>query len=298
MKATATAKAQARLKLACEISPAHVIAGRRGDGEVVESCSVRSLQPGMVTPNLTGQNISNRGAVTDLVREAIAAVGARRRDVIVIVPDAAARVVLLDFDELPTRRQDADAMVRFRLKKSLPFDVDRARVSWQIQRSDGTLRVLCAVSPLSVVDEYESIFRDAGYNPGFVIPSTVAALGQVDATVPTMVVNVEPGTTTLAIINGDDLPLYRTLDNAQGASFESVLTEDIYPSVVFFQDTYGLKVEHILVGGMQTLAPILDAMQAFANVRVQELVQASRIGTGAGSTPRALLGGIVGALFS
>ena len=41
--------------------------------------------------------------------------------------------MLLDFDTLPDKREDAEAVVRFRLKKSLPFDVDQSAVSFDRQ---------------------------------------------------------------------------------------------------------------------------------------------------------------------
>ena len=38
---------------------------------------------------------------------------------IAVLPDAAVRVALLDFDSLPGKREEAEGVVRFRLKKSL-----------------------------------------------------------------------------------------------------------------------------------------------------------------------------------
>ena len=62
-------------------------------------------------------------------------VAGRSRDVIAVVPDAAVRVVLLDFELFRRIREEAEGVVRFRLKKSLPFDVDKAKVSYHAQKS-------------------------------------------------------------------------------------------------------------------------------------------------------------------
>jgi type IV pilus assembly protein PilM len=48
------------------------------------------------------------------------AVCLRSREVTLIVPDAAVRVLLLEFDELPAKPAEALPIVRFRLKKLLP----------------------------------------------------------------------------------------------------------------------------------------------------------------------------------
>ena len=60
----------------------------------------------------------------------------RLRDVTLVVPDAAVRVLLLDFDQLPAKAAEALPVVRFRLKKLLPFDADEAMVSYQVMSSE------------------------------------------------------------------------------------------------------------------------------------------------------------------
>ena len=49
-----------------------------------------------------------------------------------MVPDAAVRVLMLDFDSLPAKVQEAMPIVRFRLRKLMPFEVDDAAVSYQV----------------------------------------------------------------------------------------------------------------------------------------------------------------------
>ena len=89
------------------------------------------------------------------------------------MPDAAVRVVLVEFDTLPSDRDEALAVVRFRLKKSLPFDVDKAKVSYHAQKVNNEVRVVAAVAMASVIEDYERAFRDAGFDPGVVLPSTL-----------------------------------------------------------------------------------------------------------------------------
>ncbi len=94
-------------------------------------------------------------------------------------------------------------------------------------------------------------FSDAGFNPGVVLPSTLAALGAADGKKPTMVIKVDAHTTSIAILNEDQLQLFRTLENARGVTITGEqLAEEVYPSVVFFQDTYHLNIERIYVAGL------------------------------------------------
>ncbi|MFB3916557.1 MAG: type IV pilus biogenesis protein PilM [Terriglobales bacterium] len=289
-----------RIHVACEFSPERVVAARAADsGDIVELCTAQNLPAGSIVPSLTGDNVAKRDEVRDALRYSLEALGSRSRDIIAVLPDAACRVALLDFDSLPGKPQEAEGVIRFRLKKSLPFDVDRARVSYQVQSENGKLNVIATIALTSVIEEYESVLREAGYNPGVVLPSMLAALGQVDASHPTLVIKVDALTTSVAIVDRDQLLLTRTLENPAGINVDGEqLAEDIYPSLVFFQDTYGLKIDTVLVGGLASLDRLSSTLRAQGGMRVQELVSVTRLPMAAPGAPRPFLAGVVGALVS
>lgn len=283
-------------RIACELTPERVIAARATDSGAVETVSARSLPAGTLAPGLATPNVANSGALREAISNSLAAVGSRSRDVIVVVPDAAVRIVLLDFEELPERQRDADSVVRFRLKKSLSFEVDDAALSYDVRRSHGTIKVTAAVAPAAVREEYESLFRDAGFNPGVVLPSMLASLGAVESSAPTLALKVDRSSTSVAIVQGEDLLLYRTLENAHGDRLDAAaLADDIYSSLVFFQDNYGMKVEQILLGGVASAEEIGPGLENQTGARVNDLVTPSQVG-GQTSVPPALLAGVVGAL--
>src|SRR5580693_7074578 len=189
----------AKPRLACEISADRVLAGRvveNGDG--LEACAAHELAPGSVVPDLVENNLRQRSVVREIIESALCGVAGRSKDVIAIVPDAAVRVMLVEFDTLPSDQEEALGVVRFRLKKSLPFDVDKAKVSYHAQKVNNEVRVVAAVAMASVIEDYEAAFRDAGFNPGVVVPSTLAALGAADAKKPTLVIKVDSRTTSIA----------------------------------------------------------------------------------------------------
>ncbi len=287
----------ARPHLACEITPNRVIAARAGRiSRSLEAWASRTLGPGTVLPNLASPNVSDPDGLRQAVSEALAEVADRSRDVITIVPDSAVRVVLLEFDTLPAKRPDADAMVRFRLKKSLPFDVDQAVVSYDVRILNGSVKLLATVSLRNVVEEYEAAVRAAGFTPGVVIPSMLGALGMVQADEPTLVVKVDAATTTLAIVEGDQLMLFRTLENPLAGSLDpEQLAADVYPSLVFFEDNYSLQVRRILVAGSTAAAEVGPALQAQSGAQVSDIIPSDEVPI-AGSVPAEQLVGVVGAL--
>jgi type IV pilus assembly protein PilM len=287
-------------KLACEIAADRVLAGRVSErGDVIEVCAAGELSPGSLVPDLIESNLRNREHVAGAIRETMGIVSGRSRDVIAVLPDTAVRVALLDFETLPTNRQEAEGVVRFRLKKSLPFDVDKAAVSYHTQTSGTGVRVIAAVALTSIIEDYESAFRDAGYAPGVVLPSMLAALGATSAHKPTMVVKVDARTTSIAILEKGQLLLFRTLENSRGVAITGEqLAEEVYPSIVFFQDTYHLNLEQILVAGLSDAATAIPALRAQTGLPVDELVAPAQLGSSFGSVPKWRMAGVIGALLS
>ena len=298
---SAKSKSGSRPRIACEISADRVLAGRLAEsGGMVESCAVRELPPGSVVPDLTEPNIRQPEIVRKAINDVLGNVAGRLRDIIGILPDAAVRVVLLDFDTLPSHQQEAEGVVRFRLKKSLPFDLEKAKISYHIQPSLGGLRLVAAVALSSVVEDYEAAFRDAGYSAGVILPSMLAALGAADADSPTLVLKVDARTTSLAILDKQQLLLFRTLENTRGVTITGEqLAEEVYPSVVFFQDTYHTNIEKIYVAGLPESGGAAPALRAQTGADVRELVANSQLGSDGGSSvPRWRMAGVVGALVS
>ena len=92
----------------------------------------------------------------------------------------------------------------------------RRRCGWfavVMSSERGVVRVLAVAMPKDVLDEYEGVVTAAGYLPGAVLPSTLAALSGLEVTdAPGLVVNAEPGGVTTAIVKGGMLLLHRALD--------------------------------------------------------------------------------------
>src|SRR5271169_3463672 len=285
-----SANNSSRPRVACEVSAERVVAARAPAGaQILEAVNAQPLPAGAVTPGLQQANVTSREALVAALRDSLAAVAGRSRDITLVIPDASTRILLLDFDTLPEKPQDADSVVRFRLKKSLPFDR---------QAAENGVRVVAAVTPKSVLEEYESVVRDAGYNPGAVLPSMIAALGVVDGSRPTMVIKVEPGTTTFAVVDQNQLLLYRALENGGTAVTGDSLVDDVNTSLVYFEDRHGISVDRVLVTGVQSAQALQAAFTATSNIHLEELISSSMAGVGAGNVARAALAGVAGALVS
>lgn len=289
---------QAKPRLACEITTQSLIAARaKSDGSALDVYSVRRLDKEIVRPSLSTGNITNASTLGETIASALSAVGGRKRDVVAVIPDAAVRVLLLDFDTLPEKPAEAEPIIRFRLRKSVPFDADHAALSFQVYRKDNGVKVLAALTPREVLQEYEAVFQSAGYEPGYVLPSTLAALNGVDSERPTLLVKTDGNFTSVAIADHNELIFYRLLDVVPGRS-GTTIADEVYPSIVFFEDNYSAKIERILLSSASDIEELKQALQEQTGVRPETLdsgVHAGESLAGDG-LPASALAGVVGVL--
>jgi len=318
-----------RPRLAVEVRGEGVVAARADNAAALLTVVGRGdLAEGAVVPGLKTGNIADRSGVAAAIRSALDSVvgrgSERSRDVTLIVPDAAMRVLLLDFDALPSKEAEALPVVRFRLKKLLPFDADDAVVSYQVMSAaKDALRVLAVAMPKDVRDEYESVVTAAGFVPGAVLPSTLAALAGLDeADAPVLVVNAGHGSVTTAIVQAGVLLLHRSVDMRGEAGAEVHATVPagydpfeaeaaIQPAVVqaaeahesatsqaerevvqavsvaaaYFEDTLRVSPETVLSGGTLGADALAAIMRerGLEGLRVREMVDTGVLSAAASS---------------
>lgn len=143
----------------------------------------RSLAPSPSAPNLLKPQFY-REALTQIAAGTASSRtgktsgnGLKRATTGVVIPDYAVRMAVLDFEEFPAGEQERNALIRFRLRKSVPFHIDEAQISYSIQLNEAKrIEVLAVAIARPILDEYEALFGDAGYRVGLVTPSSIAAL--------------------------------------------------------------------------------------------------------------------------
>ncbi|HZD49422.1 MAG TPA: hypothetical protein VE178_11830 [Silvibacterium sp.] len=292
-----------RPNLACEITPEGVIAARQQNAEQAVM-SFAPLPPGAVRPWLGGPNLIDPALVETALGKTLDEVASREKNLTLVVPDAAVRVLMLDFDTLPAKPQEALPIVRFRLRKLVPFEVDDAAVSYQVMRQAGDqTHVLVTAMPGPIRAEYESAVRAAGYEPGVLLSSTVASLAALAISEPALVVNRNGLSLTTAIAAGNELLLHRTLElSANDELLHEELCQSVSVARAYFEDTLRISPEvlyYVGPGGAQEFERVLnDAAEdgtAEDGLRVRDLVAGPAMGI-TGTLPRGLAAGVTGAL--
>ena len=220
---------------ACEFTSRHVIVGgvdrRRGR---VQGKSAVHLPADVLPATLAGNNI-NKPLLGGVVREALRSAAFKGSEIAVVVPDEAARISFISTDTLPKTIEEQQTFLRWKLKKTVPFDVDTAQIAFRVvgERNTAGYGVVVALSPRSIVEEYESLMEALDIHAGSVMPSTLAALNLMPLPKDdTLFVKVAPDCVTTTVFQNGNMKFYRRVA-------ELGLYESVYPTVLYYQDKLG-----------------------------------------------------------
>ena len=267
---------------AVELTPDGVLAAALpAAGEPVYAFA--PLPAGALVPGIEQPNLPASQAVADAIRSALDQVSPRTRSVTLILPDTAVRVFVLDFDSLPAKSVEAISVLRFRLRKMVPFDVEHASVSYQVLTQTKTeCKVLTAVMPGTILAEYEAAVRAAGYEPGAVLPSSLAALEMAGSFEAALAANLSEDAITTVITTGQDLLLYRTIDlPLNPAERIAEIRRSIAVAAAYFEDKLGAPPRALYYAGnrdAREFAGWLMGPVGEPDLEVVELAQRSETG--------------------
>ncbi|MFN0105162.1 MAG: hypothetical protein ACKV2U_24140 [Bryobacteraceae bacterium] len=208
------------------------------------------------------ENVLRPESMARAVREVTGdANGRRRRTAAVILPDHAGRTTVLDFDSFPGKPEEQETLVKFRLRKAVPFDIDSASVSYHAQPRAGSKKIDVVASSMSLetLARYEAPFRAAGLHVGFVTTSMLAALNAVPTTGCRVLVKLSGLVLALAVTDGGALRLLRTIELPEASP--DAIAEHLIPTLTYIEDEWGRKPQAVYAVGFdpQWLEPELAA---------------------------------------
>jgi type IV pilus assembly protein PilM len=271
----ASAAPDAAIEIAAEAVSVAVLGFRGGDA-VVQGYGVAPLAAGVVVPGLTGHNIVDRAAAAAALRAAFERAGQRPRRAALIIPDLAARVALVRFEQLPARREDLDQLIRWQVRKSLPFPAEEACVTHSPgARSGAGGEFVTVAARRDIIREYEGVCDDAGVYAGIVDLSTLsvvnlylAADGLPEGDV--LVVHVRPEYTSIAILRGGYLIFFRTRPEGE----EETLSDVVHQTTMYYQDRLaGTGFARVFAGGATRVPGGVEAARRDLEARLGHAVE-------------------------
>jgi type IV pilus assembly protein PilM len=226
--------------------------GRGGQASVAAYAS-EALPADAVLPSLTSRNIANPRVVADVLKRALERAGIKAPSrVALIVPDAVARVSLLPFEHMPSRQSELEQLIRWNIKKSLPFPVDDAVLSYVPAASDaGTTTLAAVVSRRDVIAEYEGVIDAIGAHAGIV---DIASFNIINTALTSsgapkgdwLLVCLADDSTTIVIMRDGSLMFHRH----KPAADSEPLTALVHQTAMYHEDRLGgTRFSKVLLSG-------------------------------------------------
>ena len=264
--------------LAIEFAPDR-LAAARWKGNSVDEFTVETLPPAALVPSAVEPNVINPGALKTAMANIVSRLRAKDQDVALILPDPVIRVFVQHFDEFPRSPQEAIPMLRWKLKKSIPFEADETVISYMRQpsRAEG-IDVVTALARLRIVREYEALAEDAGLNPGVVLSSSLAAISLLGDAKATLLARISGVALTTAIVRDGVLCGYRCTElPAHGGDISpKMLLDEIYPVAAYYQDTWSEGIGSVRVAGLGARLPdFVPPLESEFHCNVSSLLHAA-----------------------
>ncbi len=246
----------------------------------LEALDEKSLTPSPSTPNVVRPQ-----AFRDALSRYLAQSPGRGNATALVIPDYAVRMAVLDFEAFPSGEAERLALLRFRLRKSVPFHIEEANLAYSIQVQEAKrIEVLAVAIARPILSEYEVLLTDVGLRVGLVMPSCVAALPlypKLEIGL-TLVAKMAGTIASVLLLQRQRVRLARCLDLVAGdvgverVSEESVL-DLIQQTVAFAEDQIGERVTQLALCGFGAEADTVGQL-AEREFNVPYVVVRSRLG--------------------
>ncbi|MFI5175781.1 MAG: type IV pilus biogenesis protein PilM [Terriglobia bacterium] len=261
----------------------------------VENWAYAPLSPGVVSPSHSKTNVVDGESLHRALTQTVQRTGLLRKEVNLLVPDISARVFLFSLESLPSRSGDFLDLLRFKVKKSLPFSVEEAALSYSVQTLGAThLEVILTVINKSVLREYEIAVESLGLQPGFVTVEHFGIAQLLDLQAQdwrsrsTLLFRLAPRSFTTSIYHQGYLRFYRAVEKDYSVNQASNITpeslfDEIYPSLAYFQDKFESKIEMMYLSGLPGgNERVYAALQKLAGCPAAEVRAERAVGTVSG----------------
>ena len=250
--------AQPHPPIAIEIGSDRIAGARFTRSGSLDGFAVEALPPGALTPSAVETNIVNASAVRSAMQGVCERLRGKNEVAALLLPDTVVRVFVQHFDQFPRSAKEAIPMLRWKLKKSVPFEVDETLISYMRQAPrEGGVDVVTALGRLRIVREYEAAAEQCGLQPGVVLSASLAAVALLADQRPALLARVSGSSLTTAIVREGVLCGYRCTELPAQVSHltPQMLLDEIYPVAAYYQDTWQEGIQTVRVAGLGARLP-------------------------------------------
>jgi len=216
---------------------------------VLEAFRVQEVPGPHAGTSLFKPNLGSPAELTAQLRDLFARSGTKPGRMSVVLPDNVARVSIVSLPEKPAGPRELADVLRFKLRKSVPFRLEDAVISsWPVATEGPGYDVLVAVMLRATIEQVELAFDAAGARVGLVDLATpsIYNLARAEMSKATAagkdaaLLNCAPAYFTLLIVRKDRVAFYRCKSYANGngdhGAATAVMARELASSLSYYQE--------------------------------------------------------------
>jgi type IV pilus assembly protein PilM len=225
---------------------------RRGNPELEAHLS-REMPADSKRTSMFRPTLGAADEVTAKVRALLETSGTKPGRASLVLPDNIAKISLVHLPDRPASRKQLDEIIRFKLRRAVPFRLEEATLSYQVLPGEGRgVDVLVILLRKFVIEQYETALANAGTRVGLVDVCTpnllnlardrIAQLGEGGGDV--ALFNFASGYFTLVILRQGRIIFYRCKsivrpDDNGSVDAGRTLEREIQNSLAYHQEKLG-----------------------------------------------------------
>jgi len=268
--------------VACEISSSRISVVRLNTKKPpeIERFAVEPLSPGLITPSLTRPMIASSSDLLSLLKTVFAKADLKANRISLAIPDSCAKVTIHQFDSMPGNESERQQLLKWKLKKAVPFNIEEANLSFLEQKAPNGKYVIVTVAiHLGVLAQLEAVFESLGVQVGYVTLASFAAFEILARQEPEVLqksvlfLRAQPSEISSLIVRQGSVVFFRHTDyetendsemhGVQEAGKEGLdqLYGEIHPCLMYYQDKLSNTViERVYIAPLQSLDPDLFSL--------------------------------------
>ena len=233
--------------------------------------------PLLINPSLIDENIQDAENFKVGIRGLFKSAGINSRNISLALPDSSIKVSFLEFGDIPDDRGKIIELIKWNLKKTLPFPPDEASVDFQIidtpSKESRSYRLLVALTRKAVLAQYESLLNACNLYPDVIAPSSFAVYNlyhdcfsedEVCA-----LLMLSRNRLTVMVARHGKLCFYRNKETGD----EKDSLKEILASLNYYHDVYGDMpgAAYLITGGFESAGFMAEIERHFGGITVKHI---------------------------
>jgi hypothetical protein len=225
--------------------------GRRQFG--LKQAATVGIAENVLRPNFSEANVLNYDEMLVSLNEAASSAGlARQKRWSVSLPNNAARSTILTLDAKPISKQEFADVLNWKAERSFGASISEIRLTTQPlpNDSEGKPRYFASAIKLSVLDEYETLFKSLGWHVGMILPRQVCEskwLIDTGIAADSLLISSQVDGMSAVLVKNNQPNVIRTI-----SCNKSEFDDEIYRLLMFYRDRF----ESDNNSSLETILPI------------------------------------------